>query len=115
VRYHLAAHPQDGQRRRADVAASFQAAVVDVLCAKLLNAAAQMSIGTVALAGGVSANSALRAELRARAAGKGVNVLVPPAAYCTDNAAMIAAAAYYRGDAARVAPQKLFVDPNFAW
>jgi N6-L-threonylcarbamoyladenine synthase len=115
VRYHLDATPRDAQERRADVAASFQAAVVDVLCTKTLRAARSLEVRTVALAGGVSAKSALRAELRARGASVGLRVLVPPLAYCTDNAAMIAAAAFYRGDRARVAPDELHADPNFAW
>lgn len=115
VRYHLDAHPQDALERGADVAASFQAAVVDVLCAKTLRAARSLGVNTVALAGGVSANSMLRAELRARGAAQGLRVLVPPMIYCTDNAAMIAAAAFYRGDVARVAPDALRADPNFAW
>jgi N6-L-threonylcarbamoyladenine synthase len=115
VRYHLDAHPDDAQRRAADVAASFQAAVVDVLCTKTLRAARDLGVDTVALAGGVSANSALRAQLRSRGEAGGLRVLVPPLAYCTDNAAMIAAAAFYRGGAARVPVSALQADPNFAW
>ncbi len=115
VRYHLDAHPADAVERRADIAASFQSAVVDVLCAKTLRAAEVLGVASIALAGGVSANSALRAELRKRGESRGLRVLVPPLEYCTDNAAMIAAAAFYRGAAARVAPAALQADPNFAW
>jgi len=115
VRYHLDAHPEHASQRAADVAASFQAAVVDVLCAKTLRAAADLGVDTVALAGGVSANSALRARLRAAGESAGLRVMIPPLAYCTDNAAMIAAAAFYRGDAARVPVAALHADPNFAW
>jgi len=115
VRYHLDAHPEHASQRAADVAASFQAAVVDVLCAKTLRAAAELGVDTVALAGGVSANSRLRAQLRAAGESAGMRVLIPPMAYCTDNAAMIAAAAFYRGDAARVPVAALHADPNFAW
>ena len=115
VRYHLDAHPRDAQDRREDVAASFQAAVVDVLCSKTLRAAQKLGVATVALAGGVSANRSLRRELRLRGEALGLRVLVPPLAYCTDNAAMIAAAAFHRGDRARVAPETLRADPNFAW
>jgi tRNA N6-adenosine threonylcarbamoyltransferase len=115
VRYHLDAHPRDAEENAADVAASFQAAVVDVLCAKTLRAARSLGVTTVALAGGVSANRSLRRELRARGEALGMTVYVPPLAYCTDNAAMIAAAAYYRGERARVAPDALRADPNFAW
>jgi N6-L-threonylcarbamoyladenine synthase len=115
VRYHLDAHPEDAQVRAPDVAASFQAAVVEVLCRKTLRAAQELGVDSVALAGGVSANSSLRAELRRRGEALGMRVLVPPLAYCTDNAAMIAAAAFYRGAAARVPVAKLHADPNFAW
>jgi N6-L-threonylcarbamoyladenine synthase len=115
VRYHLDAHPNDASERAADVAASFQAAVVDSLCEKTLRAARDFELQTVALAGGVSANSALRAELTRRGHAAGMRVLVPPLEYCTDNAAMIAAAAFYRGEAARVPPEQLMANPNFAW
>jgi N6-L-threonylcarbamoyladenine synthase len=115
VRYYVDEHPEDRQVRAADIAASFQAAVVDVLCEKTIRAAQELGQKTIALAGGVAANSALRRELARRAGDAGMNVLVPPLEYCTDNAAMIAAAAYYRGDSARVRPQDLRVDPNFAW
>jgi N6-L-threonylcarbamoyladenine synthase len=115
VRYHLDAHPADVSERGADVAASFQAAVVDALCEKTLRAARDLEVETIALAGGVSANSSLRAELQRRGKAAGFRVLLPPLAYCTDNAAMIAAAAFYRGDASRVAPEDLKADPNFAW
>jgi len=115
VRYHLDDHPADATDRAADVAASFQAAVVDVLCSKTLRAAQEFGTHTVALAGGVSANSSLRSELHRRGAQLGIDVLVPPLAYCTDNAAMIAAVAFYRGEAARVPASRLSVDPNLAW
>ncbi len=77
----------------ADLAASFQAAVVDVLVRKTLAAAAAYPVTAIHLTGGVSANSALRRELSARA---GVPVRFPPAWLCTDNAAMIGAAAHRR-------------------
>ena len=115
VRYHLDAHPEHASERPSDIAASFQAAVVDALCIKTLRAARDFGVKTIALAGGVSANSALRAELTRRGEAAGLRVLIPAIAYCTDNAAMIAAAAFYRGDAARVDPVDLKADPNFAW
>jgi N6-L-threonylcarbamoyladenine synthase len=115
VRYHLDAHPEDAVARTADVAASFQAAVVDALSTKALRAARDLDVKTIALAGGVAANSSLRADLERRGGLAGLRVLVPPLEYCTDNAAMIAAAAYYRGGAALVEPEQLKADPNFAW
>ena len=75
----------------AEVAASFQEAVVDVLVTKTLLAAREHGIEHVVLGGGVAANSRLRAELEARAAKDGVQVRIPPAALCTDNGAMVAA------------------------
>ncbi|MEY3806664.1 MAG: putative O-sialoglycoprotein endopeptidase [Actinomycetota bacterium] len=80
----------------ADVAASFQAAVVDVLCTKTIKAAEQVGAKGIVLGGGVSANSALRATMTERGEQKGFKVALPSRAMCTDNAAMIASAAWYR-------------------
>lgn len=115
VRYHIDKHPEDVRLRSADLAASFQAAVIDALCDKTLRAARELKLSSLALAGGVASNSALRRQMRERAQNAGINMLVPALEYCTDNAAMIAAAAFYRGDRARVQPEDLRVDPNFAW
>lgn len=79
-----------------DVAASFQAAVVDVLCIKTIRAAQQIGAKGIVLGGGVSANSALRAEMTRRGNEAGFKVALPSRAMCTDNAAMIAAAAWHR-------------------
>ncbi len=76
----------------ADLAASFQAAVVDVLVGKTAAAATAVGATAVHIAGGVSANRALRAAMRARLE---LPVRVPPLALCTDNAAMIGAAAHF--------------------
>jgi N6-L-threonylcarbamoyladenine synthase len=80
----------------ADVAASFQAAVVDVLVDKLVAAAHESGIRTVVVGGGVAANSALRHRLEEVAAGSDLEVVVPSIALCTDNAAMVAALAARR-------------------
>ncbi len=80
----------------ADIAASFQAAAVDVLVTKLLRAAARTGIGTVVIGGGVAANSALRAAVLGGADAAGLRVVVPRADLCTDNAAMVAATAAWR-------------------
>ena len=80
---------------RADVAASFQAAVVDVLVERTLLAAKEYGIKNVALAGGVASNSALRAGMEAGCQAAGCQLFYPSPIYCTDNAAMIGAAAYY--------------------
>ncbi len=83
VRNHLAS-PQ--RASDADVCASFQAAVVDVLADRVLRAAERTGVSRVAIGGGVAANSALRA----RVAGLGLDAFLPPRSRCTDNGAMIA-------------------------
>jgi N6-L-threonylcarbamoyladenine synthase len=80
----------------ADLAASFQFAVVDTLAAKTIHAARKFGVGQIALAGGVAANSCLRNTLKQRAAGPGLEVLYPSPVLCTDNAAMVACRAYYQ-------------------
>lgn len=75
----------------ADVAASFAAAVADVLVAKTLNACQEHGVETLVIGGGFSANSQLRELALARGAAAGIDVRIPPLKYCTDNGAMIAA------------------------
>ncbi len=82
--------------RTADVASSFQAAVVDVLVHKARRAAEQVDARGVVLGGGVAANSSLRERFAAMCAEDGRDCLVPSRSMCTDNAAMIGAAAWYR-------------------
>jgi len=77
----------------ADLAASFQAAVVDVLFNKTLMAAREYGIKEIIVGGGVSANLALRNAFLSQ---KEFKVNIPPLRYCTDNAAMVASAGYYR-------------------
>jgi N6-L-threonylcarbamoyladenine synthase len=76
-----------------DVAASFQNAVVDVLVGKTLEAAAEHGAQSILIAGGVSANLALRATIQNQSE---IPVYIPKLEYCTDNAAMVAAAGYQR-------------------
>ena len=80
---------------KADLAASFQAAVVDVLVTRTIAAAKAEGVSTVAIAGGVASNSALRNRMREVGEANGMRVLYPEPILCTDNAAMIGAAAYY--------------------
>ena len=79
-----------------DVAASFQAAVVDVLVTKTRRAAEQIGANGMCLAGGVAANSQLRRALAEAGEQDGRSVLLPDRSMCTDNAAMVAAAGWYR-------------------
>ena len=86
--------------RLEDVAASFQAAVVEVLVEKTVRAAQALRVRQVLLAGGVAANQGLRQALQRRCGELGIPLVVPPLSLCTDNAAMIAAAGdilYERG------------------
>ncbi|MDH7497181.1 MAG: tRNA (adenosine(37)-N6)-threonylcarbamoyltransferase complex transferase subunit TsaD [Syntrophomonadaceae bacterium] len=86
-----------------DLAAEFQAALVDVLVEKTVHAARHTGVRTVLLAGGVAANSRLREALAERAAASGLQLFYPPLSLCTDNAAMVAACAhhlYLRGETA---------------
>ena len=75
----------------ADVAASFQEAVCDVLTRKALDAAGDLGVDHLLIGGGVAANSRLRALAEERAASRGVAVRVPRPGLCTDNGAMVAA------------------------
>ena len=77
--------------KKADVAASFQEAVVDVLVSKSLSACKQRGINRLVIAGGVAANSRLRQLAIDRCAAAQVELSIPPAALCTDNGAMVAA------------------------
>ncbi len=79
----------------ADIAASFQKAVTDVLIAHAMHAAEEFKIDKLAIAGGVASNSVLREGMRAACEKRGISFYHPSPIFCTDNAAMIGAAAYY--------------------
>jgi N6-L-threonylcarbamoyladenine synthase len=95
-----------------DVAASFQAAVVDQLVDKLVAAADQAGAATLVLGGGVAANSRLRATVEEVAAATGRRAFLPPLELCTDNAAMIAATAWWRLRADGPTPLSSGIDPS---
>jgi len=92
VRYALEANPAPAVP---DVALAFQDAVVDVLAGKTVDAAKRCGVGTVLLAGGVAANQALCRQMEAVCAKNGMRLAAPPPGYCTDNAAMVAAAGFW--------------------
>ena len=80
---------------QADIAASFQKAVTDVLVANAMHAVEEYKVDKFAIAGGVASNSALRAAMKEACEKKNVKFYYPSPIYCTDNAAMIGVAAYY--------------------
>lgn len=100
--------PPQGQLL-SDLAASFQAAVVDVLSAKTVKGAEELGVTAILLCGGVSANRSLRATTAERA---GVPVYYPPLILCTDNAAMVGACAHQQYQAGKRAGYDLDVVPG---
>ena len=99
---------------RADLAASFQNAVVSTLVKKTMRAALDFGTDTVALAGGVSANMALRGALEAACAQKSLRFCRPDFRYCTDNAAMIACAGHYSLQSGKRAELSLNAMPDLS-
>lgn len=97
---------------QADVAASFQKAVVDVLVDNAMKACKEKQVDKIAISGGVASNSYLRAKLMERGEKEGIKVLFPAPILCTDNAAMIGSAAYYEYKAGRIADLTLNAVPN---
>lgn len=96
IRDELAKNPQFIEERKADLAASIQKTVIDVLMDKLRKASKQYGVKRVAVAGGVSANSGLRAAFQQHADKYGWDIFVPKFSYTTDNAAMIAITAQFK-------------------
>lgn len=96
LRDHVAEDPDFIEHHKADLCASLQATIIDILMNKLIKAAKQYDITEVALAGGVSANSGLRAAMAAAGEKYGWTTYIPPINLTTDNAAMIAITGYYK-------------------
>ena len=103
---------KDEDYSRADIAASFQHAVVDILVHKTVKAVKDRGYGCVVLSGGVSANSALRKVMEERCDQEGLKLYYPPLGLCTDNAAMIGSCAYYRYIEGHTSDMYLNAKPN---
>ena len=96
LRYYLRQQGASVLSQTADIAAGFQQAIVDVLVKKALSAAHQYRALGLLVVGGVAANSVLRETLKEKCAARDLSLFIPPPDLCTDNGAMIAAAAYHR-------------------
>lgn len=99
----------EGPLPQADLAASFQFTVAQALTKRAIAAARDFGLSTIAVGGGVAANSALRQQLQAAAAAQDIQVFFPPMALCTDNAAMIACAASEHWEQGQHSPLNLAV------
>lgn len=113
VRDHIAENPDFVAQNMPDICASVQDRIVSILLNKLKKAAEQTGVRDIAMAGGVSANSGLRNALHALGEKRKWNVFIPKFEYCTDNAAMIAIAGYYKFLAKDFATQR--VEPLARW
>lgn len=96
----------------ADLAASFQASVVEVLTTKTMNALEKYGVKHLVIAGGVAANAGLRKSLEDAATCKEIDLSIPPLKYCTDNAAMIAAAGHVNFEQGKIGDLAIDAKPN---
>ncbi|MEI6456666.1 MAG: tRNA (adenosine(37)-N6)-threonylcarbamoyltransferase complex transferase subunit TsaD [bacterium] len=96
LRDRLKEDPQFIEKNRTDLCASVQETIIDILMSKLMMAAEATGIRDIAIAGGVSANSSFRKAMEHARHHRNWNVFIPPPAYTTDNAAMIAVAGYFK-------------------
>jgi N6-L-threonylcarbamoyladenine synthase len=111
--HHVRAHGVPDGQALADLCASYQAAIVEALVRKTRRAAHREALSHVQVCGGVAANSALRAALKQAGDEDGFKLYVPPPARCTDNAAMIASAGYWK--LARGARDGLELNARATW
>lgn len=96
IRDQSKSNPDFIDRNLADICAGYQFSLIKMLMGKLQKSAKDLGITDIAIAGGVAANSGLRAALKEKGAEKGWRVFIPEFQYCTDNAAMIAITAHYK-------------------
>lgn len=101
---------RQGDFKKEDLAASLEKAIVDVLVDKTIKAAQMHQVNQIMVAGGVAANQRLNDKLRVKSSELRIKLHIPPTELCTDNGAMIAAAAYYQKQT--VDPLNLQADPN---
>lgn len=110
---HAAAHQPLDESTRADIAKSFEQAVVDTLVAKAMRAIDMTGYGVLVVAGGVGANQSLRAALQAKAGIHGAEVFYPRPEFCTDNGAMVAHAGLWRLRAGHVSSGQVIARPRW--
>ena len=103
---------QNVEVNKADVAASFQKAVIEVLKDNVMETCKSRNVKKIAIAGGVASNSALRETIMNAASKKGIEVLFPAPVLCTDNAAMIGSAAYFNLVNCKISDLNLNAKPN---
>ncbi|MDE6115181.1 tRNA (adenosine(37)-N6)-threonylcarbamoyltransferase complex transferase subunit TsaD [Barnesiella sp. WM24] len=96
LRDNIASDPDFIEKNKADLAASLQATIIDILLTKLKKAVEQTGVRTVAIGGGVSANSGVRNAVADYCKQKGLTAFIPERAFTTDNAAMVAIAGYFK-------------------
>ena len=96
----------------ANLAASFQASVIEVLTGKTMHALEKYQVKNLVVAGGVAANSGLRQALEIQALEKGISLMIPALKYCTDNAAMIAAAGHVSFEQGKVSDLAIDAKPS---
>jgi len=112
INYIHKAEQKGEEINKADIAASFQDAVTDVLCEHTIEGAIKCKVKTIALAGGVASNSDLRRKMSEMCEKRGIGIIYPPPILCTDNAAMIACAGFYAYKNGDLADLSLNAVPN---
>ena len=108
-------NPNFVEENLTDICASMQHTLIKILLQKLKRASKETNIKEIAIAGGVSANSGLRATLQELGTELGWNVYIPAFQYCTDNAGMIAMAGHFKAEAGIFCPQNVSPLPRMEW